>query len=89
MREARARRELVDWLRSTHPEVWRSVPRADRFLSHAAIDRLLNGGRLDDPEFRHRVEEMERLPSVLPPLAAGIIAVAFLFAGSHFFGWAW
>ncbi len=89
MQETKAWRGLVDWLRTHRAEVWDAMPRADRFLSRGAIDRLYRGDLVEDAEFRRRVEEMRALPSVLPPLLAGAAAIVALLSGSYLFGWTW
>ena len=88
-RQSSAWRDLVQWVRVTHPVLWNGLPRVDRFFDRHTVGRLYYKGALDDPEFRRRVEAVRAMPSVLTPLLGAMAAIALVLVGVRWLGWTW
>jgi len=88
-RETCAWRDLVQWVRTSHPVFWSGLPKFDRFFGRLMVERLYHNRALDDPEFRRRFKAARAMPSVLLPLLGGTAAIALILVGVRWLGWTW
>ena len=88
IRIGRRQRDLLEWVRTARPAVWRLLPRGMHWLPEAAMVARLRRDLSGDNDFAQRDMAAQRgRPFMLAALLAGMASIGIVAAGVAFGVW--